>query len=179
MIEDIFGIHDAAAAEGVLPMIKASAHNDDVLFGRIGMLKDLAEIIQISRITHGDQDVAWSNPHRTAAQLLVSVNPKLVQLLGSAVALAPHPVLGIREDSEECSAECDAGDGCFILGKKVNDGSREKNDGNDGQPDWDLFPGNVKISWNFPLSIAWFGVAQHQHGERFHGEAPDHAKGIK
>ena len=81
------------------------------------MAENCAQIVEIARIAHRDQDVPGPHAHGAAAQFLIAVDPELVELLGLAMALAGDMVLGEGEDREKHRAEDDAGDGGFGLGE--------------------------------------------------------------
>ena len=57
-------------------------------------------------------------------------------------------------------------------------GQREQRDGDHHQADRNLRLADVEIQRHLPLARAGLLVAQHQHRERLHGEAPDHAERV-
>ena len=86
-------------------MIEAGAHDHDVLLGRVGVAQDVPQIVEIAGIAHRDQDVSGPHAHGAAAQFLIAIDAKLVELLGFAVALLGDVALGEREDGKERGAE--------------------------------------------------------------------------
>ncbi len=66
-----------------------------------------------------------------------------------------------------------------VLGEQVHDGGREQDGRDHNQAEGDLGLADVQIARHLPLAIARLGEAQHQHRQRLHGEAPDHAEGIE
>ena len=66
-----------------------------------------------------------------------------------------------------------------ILREQVHDRRDEQHRGDRNQPERDFGLADVQVAGNFPFAISGLGEAQHQHRQRFHGEAPDHAEGVE
>ena len=86
VIEDLAGFEDRAAAEAMFAMVKARAHHDDILLGGVGMAEDVAQVVQIARIAHRNQDVAGPHAHGAAAQFLIAVDAELIEALRLSLA---------------------------------------------------------------------------------------------
>src|SRR5262245_5428476 len=98
MIEDLASIKDRAAAEGVLAMIEARAHHDDVLLERIRVTQDMAQVVEISWVAYRYQNVARAHAHGPAAQFLIAIDAELIELFGFTVPLSCNVTLRKRED---------------------------------------------------------------------------------
>src|ERR1700757_2042194 len=107
--------------------------------------------MQVPWIANGHQDVARSDPHGSATQFLVAVDPKLIELFRLSVALLRHVPFGNGKNAKENGAEDHARDGRFGLGKQVDYGSGEQNHENYRQAKWDFPFANVQISRNLPF----------------------------
>src|SRR5215471_11119780 len=178
MVKNLGCLKHRAAAEAMFAMVEARAHHDYVLLARICMAQNVAQVIEVSRITDRDEYVTRPHSHGPATEFLVAVHPELIELLGLAVAFFSHVVLGDGEDRKERRAKDHSGDRSLIFREQVDDGGNEQNGGNQKQTDRDLGFSDVKIPGHFPLAAAWLGKAQHHHGKRFHGETPDYAEGV-
>src|SRR5262249_45269110 len=105
MIENLAGLEHRAAAETVFAVIKTCTHHDDVLLVRIGGAQDVAQVVKISRVAHGDQHVSGAHAHGAASKFLVAVDAELIEVFGASLALAGNPAFRVREDRKEEGAE--------------------------------------------------------------------------
>src|SRR5271154_563331 len=99
-------------------MVEARAHHDHIPLSCVGVSQNMAQVIQIMGIAHRNQDVSGPNPHGSAAELLISINSELIELLGLAVALFGNVAFGECKDGEEDAAENHSGNCGFVLGKQ-------------------------------------------------------------
>src|SRR5271166_1182535 len=92
---------------------------------------------------------------------------------------APVHLFGEGEDREEDRRKNQAAHGGHRLGEQIHDRGGEQNHPDRGQSDGDLDPKQVKVGRHLPVAHSLVAVAQHQHGDGFEDETPDHAEGIR
>src|ERR1017187_5574600 len=179
VVEDLARLKDCAATKTVLAVIQPGAHDHDILLAGVGVAEHMPQVVEIAGIAHRDQNIARAHSHGAAAQFLIAIHPKLVQLFRLAVALFGYMMLGNGEDREEDHAEDNPRDRSLILGEQIHNCGHEEHRRNDHEAEGDFCLPDMQVPRNFPLAVARLGEAQHQHRQRLHGETPDHSEGIQ
>src|SRR5579863_9022184 len=179
MVEDSCSLHHCRPAESVLTMVEARRHHHYILAGSIGTAKDVMQVVEISRVADSHQNVAGTNSQSAAAQLLVSVDSELIQILRLAMPGLGHLMFGIGENNKKHHTERDPGNGCFSFREQVHEGCGEQHGRDYYQSRRHFLPSDVEVPWYLPLSIQGFGITKHEHRQRLQGEAPNHAERVQ
>src|ERR1700683_2955484 len=119
MIENLRSLDVRAASEGMFAMIEPGRHHDYILAIRVGGPEDVAQIVQISGIADGNQNVSRPHPERSRSEFLVSVDSELIQILGLAVPLFGDPMFGVGKNGKENRAECNSRDCALGFGARM------------------------------------------------------------
>src|SRR3954470_19673544 len=162
----------------MLAMVKSSTHNNDILFRRIGVAEDMTQVVEITRIAHCDQNIPRPHAHGSTAELLVAVNPELVELLRLTLAFTSRTPFRIGKNEKKHNAKAYARDRRLILRKKVHDCRRKQDEEDCDDSQGNFFPCNSQVPGHLPLAMLRFGVTEHQDGQRIQSEAPDDAEGV-
>src|ERR1700747_1143581 len=103
----------------MLAMVEASGHHDYVLPGGVRGPQDIAQIIEIPGVANSNQNVSRPYAQGSRTKFLVSVDPKLIEILRLAVPGFGDDMLGVGKNSEENRAEYHSGNRGFGFGEQI------------------------------------------------------------
>ena len=154
-------------------------HYDDVHFARVGFLERPLHYVEPVRVAHGHQHAARPGLRQRRLELRRLLEVELLQLgrlRRRFVSLVN--LLADLEQRKQSQSKPDAGDRRRLLGHQIRDRQSEQNQGDEEQPDRQLDAADSEVQRHAPFPRLRLLVAQHEHGQRLHGKAPNHSEGV-
>src|ERR1700741_2006073 len=141
-------------------------------------MQHISEVIEIELVADRHKNVAGSRADGLQTQLALQLQVELVHLYVSHTTM-PGPSFGNREHDIQDHREYAASHGGDGLCEKVGDRNQEQNQGNQTEPHGYLHAAHSEIERHWKFALTRNGIAQHQHRQAVHGEAPYDAECVQ
>src|ERR1039458_5093469 len=156
----------------------ADGHDHDIVTPQVGLFEDGEQVRHAAVIADGDEDAAGTSVDGFGGDFGLHVEVEFLEPAFLGVDTAFVDPFGDGENNEHEDGETDAVDGGDAFGEQIRNGDQKENEGGGGEADRDFQGGDAEIAGHLVFLVVPL-VAQHQHAERFHEEAPHHAEGIR
>src|SRR5713101_6493161 len=159
---------------------QAHVKHDDIAATGFDAIEHIAQVIEGVNAADGHEDVAGPRADGLGRQFAFHLKMKLFHLyLSGAAAGMVFEFFRNREDDEEYDGEGNAGDGRVFLREEVYHSDAEQRQSDQSEAERDFDAKNRKVQRHAVLAIARMRVAQDEHRQALHCEAPDHSKSIE
>src|ERR1022692_4498694 len=147
----------------------ADGHDHDIVTAQVGLFEDGEQVRHAVVIADGDEDAAGTSVDGFGGDFGLHVEVEFLEPAFFGVDAAFVDPFGDGENNEHEDGETHAVDGGDAFGEQIRNGDQKENEGGGG---------DAEIAGHLVFLVVPL-VAQHEHAERFHEEAPHHAEGIR
>src|SRR6266700_5490795 len=151
---------------------------DNIAAPGLNAVKHISKMIEGIVIAYRNEDVARTRTHGFGCQFRFQLEIELVHLDAGCAAVSTPAFRNREDDVEENGKRCARHRG-DRFGEQVYDGDQKQYPRDQPQSHGNLYATESEIQRHLKFALARTGVAENQHREAVHREAPDHPESVK
>ena len=151
---------------------------DNVLLARVHTVEHRTEVIKRVVITHHHQNVFRTYSHGFRRKIITRLDIELIEFCVGAGPLA-RDLLGNLKHGEDDHGKRQSGNCGDFFGEQVYSAEGDEGQSDQSKAERDLGCADPKIQRHLVFPLPWLRIAEDQHRQPLHREAPHHAERIR